>query len=71
MADYDLTPQLGKYLDRHLVFPILEFLSERKLYNERDILEARLQLLSKTNMVSVSRDMRSLSRDLMTGGLRH
>jgi translation initiation factor 3 subunit E len=55
MADYDLTPQLGKYLDRHLVFPILEFLSERKLYNERDILEAcRLQLLSKTNILAPS-----------------
>ena len=26
MADYDLTPRMIPYLDRHLVFPLLEFL---------------------------------------------
>ena len=27
---YDLTSVIGGYLDRHLVFPMLEFLSEKK-----------------------------------------
>ena len=27
MADWDLTAKIGPYLDRHLVFPLLEFLS--------------------------------------------
>lgn len=27
-AEYDLTHKIGGYLDRHLVLPILEFLSE-------------------------------------------
>lgn len=27
MADYDLTSKLGPFLDRHLVFPLMEFLS--------------------------------------------
>ncbi len=27
MAEWDLTTRLGRYLDRHLVFPLLEFLS--------------------------------------------
>jgi hypothetical protein len=26
MAEYDLTPVLSQYLDRHLIFPLLEFL---------------------------------------------
>ncbi len=27
MAEYDLTTKLGGYLDRHLVFPLFEFLA--------------------------------------------
>ena len=27
MAKFDLTTRMGEYLDRHLVFPFLEFLS--------------------------------------------
>lgn len=29
MAEWDLTSTMGQYLDRHLVFPLLEFLSEK------------------------------------------
>lgn len=31
MAEYDLTAKIGGYLDRHLVFPMLEFLTEKKV----------------------------------------
>ena len=31
MAEWDLTSKLGKYLDRHLVFPLLEFLSVKEV----------------------------------------
>lgn len=31
MAEWDLTSTMGQYLDRHLVFPLLEFLSERNV----------------------------------------
>ena len=31
VAQYDLTSVIGSYLDRHLVFPMLEFLSEKKV----------------------------------------
>jgi len=31
MAEYDLTSKIGGYLDRHLVFPMLEFLSEKRV----------------------------------------
>ena len=33
MAEWDLTTRLGKYLDRHLVFPLLEFLSVKGVSN--------------------------------------
>lgn len=29
MAKFDLTSKVGQYLDRHLVFPLLEFMSGR------------------------------------------
>ncbi len=51
LAQYDLTLELAKCLDRHLVFPLLEFLSNRNIYIEKDLERAKLELLQKTNMV--------------------
>lgn len=31
MAKFDLTSRIGQYLDRHLVFPLLEFLSAKEV----------------------------------------
>jgi hypothetical protein len=31
MARYDLTPIVGEFLDKHMVFPLLEFLSHKKV----------------------------------------
>ena len=31
MAEYDLTSKVGQYLDRHLVFPLIEFLSGKEV----------------------------------------
>ena len=31
MAQFDLTRCMGQYLDRHLVFPLLEFLSTKEV----------------------------------------
>ena len=33
MAEWDLTPKIGPYLDRHLVFPLLEFLAVKVSFN--------------------------------------
>lgn len=52
----DIVPKLSKFLDMHLIFPLLEFLSSKKendkqTYNENDLLKVKLSLLNKTNMV--------------------
>jgi len=47
----DLTKTISQHLDRHLVFPMLEFLSGLNLYPEEDLLQAKLSLIAKTNMV--------------------
>lgn len=57
MAEYDLTSKIGSHLDRHLVFPMLEFLSVKSLYDEADMLQARIELLSRTNMVDYAIDV--------------
>lgn len=58
MAEYDLTYTIASYLDRHLVFPLLEFLDLKKdIYNEDDLLKAKLDLLEKTNMVDFAMDI--------------
>ncbi|XP_076039971.1 eukaryotic translation initiation factor 3 subunit e [Oratosquilla oratoria] len=57
MAEYDLTSKMGPFLDRHLVFPLMEFLSVKKIYDEVDLQQAKLELLSNTNMVDFAVDI--------------
>lgn len=57
MAKYDWTPRIAPNLDRHLVFPLLEFLQERQVYPDEDILRAKLELLNQTNMVDYAMDI--------------
>ena len=57
LARFDLTAQLGTYLDRHLVFPLLEFLQVQGVYPEAEILQAKIDLLQKTNMVDFAMDI--------------
>jgi len=57
MAAYDLTARMGRYLDRHLVFPLLEFLQEKQLYTDEDILQGKIELLQNTNMVDFAMDI--------------
>mmetsp|Transcript_27274 Transcript_27274/g.73705 ORF Transcript_27274/g.73705 Transcript_27274/m.73705 type:complete len:423 (+) Transcript_27274:20-1288(+) len=54
---FELSPVLSKYLDRHLVFPLLEFLQEKGIYDEGDIMKAKLALLRNTNMVDFAMDI--------------
>ena len=54
---HNLTPVLARYLDRHLVFPLLEFLSQRPLFDGADIQGAKIDLLAKTNMVDYAMDI--------------
>jgi translation initiation factor 3 subunit E len=55
--NYDLTPLIAPNLDRHLVFPIFEFLQERQLYPDEQILKSKIQLLNQTNMVDYAMDI--------------
>lgn len=57
MAKYDLTPRIAPNLDRHLVFPLLEFTQERELYPNNQILKAKIELLNNTNMVDYAMDI--------------
>jgi len=57
MAEHDLTSRMGRYLDRHLVFPLLEFLQEKALYSDKEILQGKIELLQKTNMVDFAMDI--------------
>eukprot|EP00127_Corallochytrium_limacisporum_P004677 Clim_evm31s172 gene=Clim_evmTU31s172 len=54
MAQYDLTSILAYNLDRHLMVPLLEFLSMQDIYDQKELLKTRLEFLNKTNMVDFS-----------------
>ncbi|KAL1452254.1 hypothetical protein WDU94_006545 [Cyamophila willieti] len=57
MAKFDLTPKICQYLDRHLVFPLLEFLTAKGLYDKNELLQNKLDILNKTNMVDYAIDI--------------
>ncbi|KAL4421607.1 hypothetical protein ABPG75_010898 [Micractinium tetrahymenae] len=57
MSQYDLTSAVAQHLDRHLVFPLLEFLGSKGLYDAADIEAAKLALIEKTNMVDYAVDI--------------
>ncbi|KAI8467299.1 MAG: eukaryotic initiation factor [Monoraphidium minutum] len=57
MAQHELSRTLSKYLDRHLIFPLLEFLQDKGIYAEDDLLKAKIALLQKTNMVDFAMDI--------------
>jgi translation initiation factor 3 subunit E len=54
MATYDLTYTIIQSLDRHQVFPLLQFLQEKKLYNAEDLTRAKLELVLKTKMLDTA-----------------
>jgi translation initiation factor 3 subunit E len=59
LTEYDLIPKLVSRLDRHMIFPLLEF-SASQLEDEdgnhadaakaREVVQAKYELLKKTNM---------------------
>jgi len=51
MTEYDLSMTVASYLDRHMVFPLLEFLSQLDVYDETDLNKCRLDLLKGSNML--------------------
>lgn len=51
MAQYDLTTKMIPYLDRHLTFPLLEYIGLKEIYDVKDLFKAKYELISKTNMV--------------------
>lgn len=59
---WDLTHVVSPYLDRHMIFPLLEYLDtlivEKKVsYDTKDVAAARLALLRPTHMVDYACDV--------------
>lgn len=57
MAQYDLTNRIGQYMDRHMIFPLLEFLSHHEIYSSDELVQAHYDLLSETNMVDYANEI--------------
>eukprot|EP00823_Brevimastigomonas_motovehiculus_P002953 TRINITY_DN1772_c0_g1_i1.p1 TRINITY_DN1772_c0_g1~~TRINITY_DN1772_c0_g1_i1.p1 ORF type:complete len:462 (-),score=84.57 TRINITY_DN1772_c0_g1_i1:48-1394(-) len=52
--ELDLTNIITPFLDRHLVLPLLEFLEQKKMYPEKDLTFAKLQLSLRTKMADLA-----------------
>lgn len=58
MAEFDLTKINCQFLDRHLTFPLLEFLCGKDIYDQKDLLEYILDTVNRTNMIDYTMDTR-------------
>jgi translation initiation factor 3 subunit E len=56
-VEHDLTQRISQFLDKHLVVALLEFLSQKQMYDPQDIEAAKLELIEKTNMVDYAVDI--------------
>ena len=69
IEQWDLTSQVSPYLDRHMIFPLLEYLDtligkKAVTYSSKDVAAARLSLLRPTHMVDYAIDVyKSLEGD--------
>ncbi|KAI8882782.1 eukaryotic translation initiation factor 3, subunit 6 [Backusella circina FSU 941] len=57
MATNDLTIRMIPYLDRHLVFPLVEFVELKEVYDADDLLKAKYELFQNSNMVDFVLDI--------------
>lgn len=48
--EYDLTQKILPFLDRHLIYPLLQFLKGRGVYDDKELLQLEYDLLKETNM---------------------
>jgi len=54
---YDLTQKISPFLDRQMLVPILDFLTEHKIYDETDIMKAKIEVVKGTCMIDFVIDM--------------
>jgi len=65
MATYDLTREVGQFLDPHLMLRVVEFIEKQKVYVDPknpmkaapEVVTAKLDLLNKTNMLDAYKDL--------------
>ena len=62
LEQWDLTSHISPYLDRHMIFPLLEYLDElisakTISYSSKDVAAARLELVKPTQMVDYAIDI--------------
>lgn len=56
MAEYDLTRKISGFLDKHLILPLLEYISVKSIYEETSLLKTKLEVLLGTSMVDYAGD---------------
>jgi len=54
---YDLTHKVSPFLDRQMLVPILDFLNDHHIYDEQDIMKAKIEVVRGTCMIDFVIDM--------------
>ena len=46
---YDLTRTMARFFDTHLLFPIMQHVEECEVYDKKDVVKAKIDLVNATN----------------------
>jgi len=55
--EHDLTQTNAKFMDRHLLLPLIDFLASKSLHTKEELEKSKLSVLYKTNMVDFAMDI--------------
>ena len=53
---FDLTPAMAPFMDVHMMLPLLDFVRNLHLYDEKAITKEKIKTLNKTNLIDVIED---------------
>jgi len=65
---YDLTSRFAPFYDQHLVLPLIEFLENKGLYKQEDMLKAQMSLLKHTKMIDRKIEIQTELNQINGGG---
>jgi translation initiation factor 3 subunit E len=62
--EFDLTSKNARFMDRHLLIPLVDFLATKKMHTTEELNKSKLEILAKTNMIDSAMEIKGAPAEL-------